>query len=127
LLIIAIDPGREKFGYALFRDGKVEERGILPLSNLRDLREKYREAEKIVLGKGTGWKSIYKVLQEEGFEDKMVLIEEERTTETARKRYFQEVHGRGILWFIRRLLNLPGQPIDDISAQIIGEKFFEKR
>jgi len=127
LLIIAIDPGREKLGYALFRDGKVEEKGILPLSSLGDLRGKCREAEKIVLGKGTGWKSIYKELQEGGFEDKIILMEEERTTEAARKRYFREVQGKGILWFIRRLLNFPGRPIDDISAQIIGEKFLEKR
>ncbi len=123
--LIALDPGREKFGYAIFKDGKLEERGILTLSQFSSLSDKWGEAEKVVLGKGTGWKLLYQLLKEQGIEEKVVLKGEEGSTEEAKRRFFQERQGKGIIWLLRKWLNLPDRPVDDISAQIIGENFLK--
>lgn len=126
MIFLAIDPGREKFGYAVFKDGKVEEKGVLPLRELGFLIQKCCEAEKVVIGKGTGWKVFYKFLKERGIEEKrIVLVGEKGSTEEAKRRYFKEVRRPGLIWFLRKLLNLPDRPLDDISAQIIGEKFLK--
>ncbi|MBC7327519.1 hypothetical protein H5T87_05330 [bacterium] len=126
-MFIAVDPGKEKFGYAVFKEAKLEERGVLALSNIDDLEKVFKEAEKIVLGKGTGWKIFYKMAKEKGFEGKIVLVDEKNSTEEARKRFFLETRGSGLFWFLRKWLNLPGQPVDDIAAQIIGERFLKNR
>jgi len=120
--IIALDPGREKVGYAIFRGEKVIEKGIFPIEKLEDLMIKFEEMEKIVLGRGTGWKAIYEFLEGKGLKGKVVIIEEGRTTEEARRRYFEE-KGKGLIWLFRKWLNLPDRPVDDLSAQIIGERF----
>lgn len=125
LLILALDPGREKLGYAIFRNGKVERKGILSISQFDSLKEECQKAGKIILGKGTGWKFLYQILKEQGLEGKIVLIEERGSTEEAKRRFFRDTPGKGIVWFIRKWLNLPERPVDDISAQIIGENFLK--
>ena len=123
--IIALDPGKEKIGYAIFNGGEVVEKGILHIDKLADFMIKFKEMERIVLGRGTGWKAIYKLLEEKGLKEKVVLIEERGTTEEARRRYFEEGKGKGLIWLIRKWLNLPDRPVDDLSAQIIGERFLK--
>jgi RNase H-fold protein (predicted Holliday junction resolvase) len=123
--IIALDPGKEKIGYAIFNGDKVVEKGILHIDKLEDFMVKFKEMERIVLGRGTGWKAIYKFLEEKGLKEKVVLIEERGTTEEARRRYFEERKGKGLIWLIRKWLNLPDRPLDDLSAQIIGERFLK--
>ena len=123
--IVAIDPGKEKFGYAIFNGVETVEKGIFPLDKLADFMIKFKEMERIVLGRGTGWRAIYKLLEEKGLKDKVVLIEERGTTEEAKRRYFAERKGKGLFWLIRKWLNLPDRPVDDLSAQIIGERFLK--
>ena len=93
--IIALDPGKEKIGYAIFNGGEVVEKGILHIDKLEDFMIKFKEVERIVLGRGTGWKAIYKLLEEKGLKEKVVLIEERGTTEEAKRRYFGEGKGKG--------------------------------
>jgi RNase H-fold protein (predicted Holliday junction resolvase) len=57
--------------------------------------------------------------------EKVVLIEERGTTEEAKRRYFEERKGKGLIWLVRKWLNLPDRPLDDLSAQIIGERFLK--
>jgi RNase H-fold protein (predicted Holliday junction resolvase) len=123
--IIALDPGKEKIGYAIFNGDKVVEKGILLIDKLADFLIKFMEMERIVLGRGTGWKAIYKFLEEKGLKEKVVLIEERGTTEEAKRRYFEERKGKGLIWLVRKWLNLPDRPLDDLSAQIIGERFLK--
>jgi RNase H-fold protein (predicted Holliday junction resolvase) len=123
--IIALDPGKEKIGYAIFNGGEVVEKGILPIDKLEDFMIKFKEMERIVLGRGTGWKAIYKFLEEKGLKEKVVLIDERGTTEEAKRRYFEKGKGKGLIWLIRKWLNLPDRPLDDLSAQIIGERFLK--
>jgi RNase H-fold protein (predicted Holliday junction resolvase) len=123
--IIALDPGKEKIGYAIFNGGEVVEKGIFLLDRLADFMIKVKEMERIVLGRGTGWKTIYKFLEEKGLKEKVVLIEERGTTEEAKRRYFEERKGKGLIWLVRKWLNLPDRPLDDLSAQIIGERFLK--
>jgi RNase H-fold protein (predicted Holliday junction resolvase) len=123
--IIALDPGKEKIGYAIFNGGEVVEKGIFLLDRLVDFMIKFKEMERIVLGRGTGWKAIYKFLEEKGLKEKVVLIEERGTTEEAKRRYFEERKGKGLIWLVRKWLNLPDRPLDDLSAQIIGERFLK--
>ena len=123
--IIALDPGKEKIGYAIFNGGEVVEKGILHIDKLEDFMVKFKGMERIVLGRGTGWKAIYKLLEGKGLKEKVVLIEERGTTEEAKRRYFKEGKVKGLIWLIRKWLNLPDRPVDDLSAQIIGERFLK--
>jgi RNase H-fold protein (predicted Holliday junction resolvase) len=123
--IIALDPGKGKIGYAIFNGDKVVEKGIFLLDRLADFMIKFKEMERIVLGRGTGWKAIYKFLEEKGLKEKVVLIEERGTTEEAKRRYFEEEKKKGLIWLVRKWLNLPDRPLDDLSAQIIGERFLK--
>ncbi|MBC7328750.1 hypothetical protein H5T88_00150 [bacterium] len=123
--IIALDPGKEKIGYAIFNGDKVVEKGIFPIDKLADFMIKFKTMERVVLGKGTGWKAIYKFMEEKGLKEKVVLIEERGTTEEAKRRYFEEEKRKGLIWLVRKWLNLPARPVDDLSAQIIGERFLK--
>lgn len=123
--IVALDPGKEKVGYAIFNGCKTVEKGIFSIDKLADFMIEFKKMERIVLGKGTGWKGIYKLLEEKGMGEKVVLVDERGTTEEAKRRYFEEKR-RGLIWLIRKWLNLPDRPLDDLSAQIIGERFLKK-
>ncbi len=126
MLILSIDPGRKKFGYALLKEGKTLKRGILPVGEFPRFLEGLRDVEKIVLGKGTGWQTFREMVNEAGLYDKLEVVEEEMSTMRARRRFLEEYPPRGLKGLLRKWLNLPGRDVDDISAQIIGEDYWEK-
>lgn len=101
-------------------------RGILPVGEFPRLLEGLRSVERIVLGKGTGWQAFQEMVKEAGLYDKLEVVEEEMSTMRARRRFFEEYPPRGLKGLLRKWLSLPGRDVDDISAQIIGEDYWEK-
>lgn len=126
--ILAIDPGREKTGIAILKNSDVLEHKIINSEELvqiiKSLLEKYI-IKTIVMGNGTSSKKKYDLLKREFIDRDIVLINEYRTTDEARKLYFQENPPKGWKKLIPLGMQVPPVPIDDYAAIVIGRKYLK--
>lgn len=126
--ILAIDPGREKTGIAILKNSDVLEHKIINSEELvqiiKSLLEKYI-IKTIVMGNGTSSKKKYDLLKQEFIDRDIVLINEYRTTDEARKLYFQENSPKGWKKLIPLGMQVPPVPVDDYAAIVIGRKYLK--
>lgn len=126
--ILAIDPGREKTGIAILKNSDVLEHKIINSEELvqiiKSLLEKYI-IKTIVMGNGTSSKKKYDLLKQEFIDKDIVLINEYRTTDEARKLYFQENPPKGWKKLIPLGMQVPPVPVDDYAAIVIGRKYLK--
>ena len=126
--ILAIDPGREKTGIAILKNSDVLEHKIINSEKLvqiiKSLLEKYI-IKTIVMGNGTSSKKKYDLLKREFIDKDIVLINEYRTTDEARKLYFQENPPKGWKKLIPLGMQVPPVPVDDYAAIVIGRKYLK--
>lgn len=126
--ILAIDPGREKTGIAILKNSDVLEHKIINSEELvqiiKSLLEKYI-IKTIVMGNGTSSKKKYDLLKREFIDRDIVLINEYRTTDEARKLYFQENPPKGWKKLIPLGMQVPSVPVDDYAAIVIGRKYLK--
>lgn len=126
--ILAIDPGREKTGIAILKNSDVLEHKIINSEELvqiiKSLLEKYI-IKTIVMGNGTSSKKKYDLLKQEFIDRDIVLINEYRTTDEARKIYFQENPPKGWKKLIPLGMQVPPVPVDDYAAIVIGRKYLK--
>jgi len=127
-VILGIDPGTRKCGYALLAAlrsapvaiGIVETPGLEAL--VRELISRHRIAA-IALGGGTHAMPLGALL--EGFGLPVRVVDERETTLRARARYFADCPPRGWRRFVPRGMLLPPRPIDDYAALLIAERYLE--
>ena len=126
--ILAIDPGREKTGIAILKNSDVLEHKIINSEELvqiiKSLLEKYI-IKTIVMGNGTSSKKKYDLLKREFIDRDIVLINEYRTTDEARKLYFHENPPKGWKKLIPLGMQVPPVPVDDYAAIVIGRKYLK--
>ena len=126
--ILAIDPGREKTGIAILKNSDFLEHKIINSEELvqiiKSLLEKYI-IKTIVMGNGTSSKKKYDLLKQEFIDRDIVLINEYRTTDEARKLYFQENPPKGWKKLIPLGMQVPPVPVDDYAAIVIGRKYLK--
>ena len=126
--ILAIDPGREKTGIAILNNSDVLEHKIINseelVQTIKSLLEKYI-IKTIVMGNGTSSKKKYDLLKQEFIDRDIVLINEYRTTDEARKLYFQENPPKGWKKLIPLGMQVPPVPVDDYAAIVIGRKYLK--
>ena len=126
--ILAIDPGREKTGIAILKNSDVLEHKIINSEELvqiiKSLLEKYI-IKTIVMGNGTSSKKKYDLLKREFIDRDIVLINEYRTTDEARKLYFQENPPKGWKKLIPLGMQVPPVHVDDYAAIVIGRKYLK--
>lgn len=126
--ILAIDPGREKTGIAILKNSDVLEHKIINSEELvqiiKSLLEKYI-IKTIVMGNGTSSKKKYDLLKQEFIDRDIVLINEYRTTDEARKLYFQENPPKSWKKLIPLGMQVPPVPVDDYAAIVIGRKYLK--
>ena len=126
--ILAIDPGREKTGIAILKNSDVLEHKIINSEELvqiiKSLLEKYI-IKTIVMGNGTSSKKKYDLLKREFIDRDIVLINEYRTTDEARKLYFHENPPKGWKKLIPIGMQVPPVPVDDYAAIVIGRKYLK--
>lgn len=126
--ILAIDPGREKTGIAILKNSDVLEHKIINSDELvqiiKSLLEKYI-IKTIVMGNGTSSKKKYDLLKQEFIDRDIVLINEYRTTDEARKLYFQENPPKGWKKLIPLGMQVPPVSVDDYAAIVIGRKYLK--
>ncbi len=126
--ILAIDPGREKTGIAILKNSDVLEHKIINseelVQTIKSLLEKYI-IKTIIMGNGTSSKKKYDLLKREFMDRDIVLINEYRTTDEARKLYFQENPPKGWKKLIPLGMQVPPVPVDDYAAIVIGRKYLK--
>lgn len=126
--ILAIDPGREKTGIAILNNSDVLEHKIINseelVQTIKSLLEKYI-IKTIIMGNGTSSKKKYDLLKREFMDRDIVLINEYRTTDEARKLYFQENPPKGWKKLIPLGMQVPPVPVDDYAAILIGRKYLK--
>ena len=128
-IIIAIDPGTKKCGYAVVDSNlSILQREVISTEkiakNIEDSLNIYK-INRIILGNGTNYKQIEKKLREHFPQLKIILIEEDFSTLEARKKYFKAHPPRGILKIIPLSLRVPPCHYDDFVAILLAEKYFK--
>jgi hypothetical protein len=125
-----VDPGREKCGIAVVRaDLRVLYKAVVPTSQIGEaVRTAIEEhaVDRLLLGDRTGAADVRRLL---GTRVALapLMVDEHRSTEEARQRYFRDNPPRG--W--RRLLPLglqtPPCPYDDYVAVVLAERYLGSR
>lgn len=129
--IIAIDPGKDKVGVAVFHSKiGVKEQTIIPAdkltSHLKIIFEHYK-IDEIVLGNGTEAKKIEKRIKLIAKDKPIQIVDERSTTEEAEARYLKDKPMSKLEKLLRRFVSWrPKAPVDDYAAVIIAEKYLGK-
>ena len=130
MYILAVDPGREKCGLAVMRhDGKIFYQEVVETARLsikvsRLVRE--YEAEALAIGDGTTSAAAQAAIKEAVPELKLAVLDEYRTTDEAKLRYWQKNHPRGWRRLLPTTMQSPPEPVDDYVAVILAERYFKK-
>lgn len=130
MILLAIDPGRDKCGVAILRGKQVVFREVIERKNyllsLAGLMADHK-VEQIVLGDGTGSREFQAELNLNFPNVPVTVIDERHTTEEARARYWQENPPAGIKRLLPTSMQLPPIPYDHYVAVILGERFLTDR
>ncbi len=123
-MILAVDPGTQKAGYALAdSEGRLLERGILSPGDLLVFAAGHKgQLSAVIVGAGTGHKPLAQGLAEASGIP-VTLVDERETTLLARKRYFVENPPKGWRRLLPVSLQTPPGPIDDYVAVLLLERY----
>ena len=127
-MILAIDPGKDKCGLALFnKEGKLLEQKIVRRHDLFRQIAHYHEAKTLVIGDTANGRAINEELQRHQHQAQIVLFPEQNTTRQAKEAYWQ-AHPRHGLWkLIPTSLRTTPVPVDDYAAVIIGRNYLNAK
>ncbi len=129
--VLAIDPGSAKCGVAVvYEDGEIVYRAIVPtvslLEETRALAGRYRP-RLIVMGKGTGSRPLLSALEGANPGIPIESMDEDHTTEEAKKRFLAENPARGWSRLLPAALRTPDRPVDDYVAVILAERYWRSQ
>jgi RNase H-fold protein (predicted Holliday junction resolvase) len=123
-MILAIDPGKDKCGLALFnKEGKVIEQRIIKRRELFKFIDHYHEATKLIIGDTANGREIERELQRHHPKATVVLFTERETTRLARAAYWLAHPPRGLWKLVPTSFRTPPVPVDDYAAAIIGRNY----
>jgi RNase H-fold protein (predicted Holliday junction resolvase) len=125
-MILGIDPGTRKCGYAVLEQGGgvPVAIGIVETPGLGDLvAELLRRhpIEAVALGGGTHATLVALILAGCGLP--VHVVDERETSLRARSRYFRDHPPRGWRRLVPRGMLLPPRPVDDYAALLIAERY----
>jgi RNase H-fold protein (predicted Holliday junction resolvase) len=129
-VVLAIDPGSSKVGLAVVQsDGQVLHRAVLAVEGfdreLLLLHERFHP-RCIVLGGGTGFRAMEKLLRGVLPDVPLQVVDEAYTSEQARRRYLRDNPPTGWRKFIPSWLRTPDRPYDDYVAVILAERYWQR-
>jgi RNase H-fold protein (predicted Holliday junction resolvase) len=127
-VILGVDPGSAKAGYALIDEsGGVIVAGIEPLeglpARLQEIAARHPIAA-VALGRGTNALPIKVRLERLNLP--IHFVDEYETTRRARELYFVDHPPRGWRRLIPLGMQLPERPIDDYAAILIARRFLTR-
>jgi len=147
-LILGLDPGKDKFGWALVAyDGGLRASGITPTvlagevvsallsGDLQRLLPFLLERpvgtvapqnpSLVLLGNGTARKALIEILA--SMEQPFELVDESNTTLEARPLYWRLHPPRGFARFFPQSLRVPARPVDDLAAWALVLRFLSRK
>ena len=131
--VLAIDPGRDKCGIALVdRTQGVLQQSVVSARQLIHSVEQWSKqfsCSVVIVGNKTASKQVLErlaLLQLENKVESIITVEEHKSTEEARRRYWQTHPPAGWRRLIPQGLLFPPCAIDDFAAIILAERYFQQ-
>lgn len=132
--IISIDPGREKCGIAAVHKQKgILNKCIIKTPSLASIIEEWvtkYQTKIVIMGNGTSSKEAKILLENIKINGELLsvmLVDEYRTTDEGRRRYWQENPPQGLRRLIPVTMQTPPHPVDDYVAVILAERYLGKK
>jgi RNase H-fold protein (predicted Holliday junction resolvase) len=127
MIVVAVDPGREKCGVAVASQETVLLKEIVSRTDspgrVAELARIY-SADRILVGNGTGSGQFIKELCASMNDVPVEPVDERYSSERARKAYLKANPAKGIRRFIPASLLYPDRPYDDYVAVILARDYF---
>lgn len=132
MTILAIDPGKCKFGYAVLTNEKrVLKQGTAPVNELYSIVDRMValfNVKTVILGDRTGgnhfYTSLKPTLAKQGLP--LVMVEEDGSSREGRGR-FLKANRKGWRRLVPLGLQSPWRAYDDYVAVILGERFLDRQ
>lgn len=130
MVVLGIDPGRDKCGLAVVSKGSVLVKEVVPRANYLVRVQSWVHqfgVEQIVIGDGTG---SAKVVEEVKLNLPLVpvtTVDERFSSEEARRRYWDDHPRRGLRKLLPVSMQVPPEPFDDYVAVILAERFLSSQ
>ncbi|HBK68192.1 MAG TPA: resolvase [Firmicutes bacterium] len=128
MTLLAIDPGKIKFGYAILtQEKKVLTQGIAEVASMLEVVEKLisqYHVGTVVIGDRTGSRDFCVLLQRAHLPKglKVETIDEDASSNEGRQRFLL-ANRRGWRKYFPLGLQSPSRPYDDYVAVILGERY----
>lgn len=130
-IIIAVDPGREKCGIAVVhRESGTLWQKVVATADMADtvsrLAAQYSISAVVLGDRTTSRQASGKLasIMVDGRPLTVIPVDEHRSTDAARQRYWQENPPRGLKRLIPVTMQVPPVPVDDYVAVILAERYF---
>jgi RNase H-fold protein (predicted Holliday junction resolvase) len=129
--VLAVDPGRDKCGVAVVTaEGAVLHQAVVSAPEVggavAELMARHR-VTRLVLGDRTAAKQVAEALRRAGVALPPVIVDEHRSSEEGRRRYFQENPPRGWRRLLPTTLQTPPRAYDDYVAVVLAERYLGGR
>lgn len=128
--LLAIDPGNDKTGIALLsQEGLLVARDIIKTASFDQEVSKVLAmcpgVEFIICGNGTNHRRLYPQVQALAKRRNLpcYLADEAHTTEEAKKLYWVLHPPKGLKRLLPKGMLVPPEPVDDITAYVIGKRW----
>lgn len=130
-MVLSVDPGREKCGIAIVH----KQEGIIYkvivataelAATVESLATTYNLTT-IIIGNSTTSRTAQndlRAISVKGQKITLVPVNEYRSTDQARKRYWLDNPPKGLRRLIPTTLQVPPVPVDDYAAVILAERYF---
>lgn len=128
--IAALDPGRDKCGFAVLQqDGNVLLQRVIETRHLEEELQQAQAAysfDVLVEGNGTTSKAARDRVHQALPDLRVEVIDEYRTTDLAKKAYWQANPPHGWRRLLPVTMQVPPVPVDDFVAVILGHRYLEE-
>lgn len=127
--IAALDPGRDKCGFAVLgREGKVLCQKVIETARLEEeVCEAQRQYgfRKLIEGNGTTSSENRRRMELALPALSVIVVDEYRTTEMAKKEYWKAHPPKGWRRLLPQTMQVPPVPVDDFVAVILGRRYLK--
>lgn len=131
MVIAAIDPGREKCGLAVVdeRDGVLDQEVVATVWLTEELAERIERfaPARILIGNGTTGDDAKARIQEAFPALPVESVNEYRTTDDAKRAYWEAHPPTGWRRFFPTSMQVPPVPVDDFVAVLLAQRYLINR